>query len=206
MAQEATPTPSPGVLAFVRELVELERPAWATRAAAIPAWHPRNEGDDEASSDEQDQSSDDADESADDQADNDDGDDDPRVKKANREAAKYRRQARQAQARIKEIEDAEKSDLEKANDRAQKAEDALAERDAADLRRKIAKKHGLPESFASRLTGDDEDALNEDAEALAAELGETKPRVPQPRRGADDDAGGSEDDPIKLAAKVPRMY
>jgi hypothetical protein len=56
------PSPTaPSTIELALELAGLERPAWRARLAAIPAWHPRNDGDD----DDQDDTGDDDDKDAD---------------------------------------------------------------------------------------------------------------------------------------------
>lgn len=50
----------------------------------------------------------------------------------------------------------------------------IAERDKRDLRKTIAAKHNLPADLADRLVGDDEAALEEDAEKLAKTVGTRK--------------------------------
>lgn len=93
------------------------------------------------------------------------------VKRLRDEAAKYRTEAKansDAARRLAEIEDANKSELQKASDRLAAAE---RERDAArvdGLRLKVAVKHGISEDDAELfLTASDEDSLNRQATRLA---------------------------------------
>lgn len=131
------------------------------------------------------------------------------------EAAKYRREAREAQSRAKEFEDASKSEAEKAAERAVAAEAsaALAVNEAARLR--VALKKGLTADQAKRLVGDDEEALEADADSLLELFGTNDDRqdlsaggTPRERLkpGAVPDAEPEETDPAKLAALVPRSY
>jgi hypothetical protein len=83
------------------------------------------------------------------------------------------------------------------------------------LRLKVALKKGLTESQAKRLIGDTEEDLEKDADELLASFkdstsddGQGPSRRPRERLrpGAAPSAEAEETDPIKLAAKVPRMY
>lgn len=71
-------------------------------------------------------------------------------------------------AKLDEIEEANKSEIEKANDRATKAEKAAAEAAAEALRLRVATKHGITDSddIALFLTGTDEDTLTKQAQRL----------------------------------------
>jgi hypothetical protein len=93
------------------------------------------------------------------------------VKKLRDEAAKYRTEAKAnaaAAKRLSEIEEAQKSDAEKAAERLRQLEE---ERDAAQrdaLRFKVASKFGIGDDDAELfLTGSDEDTLTKQAERLA---------------------------------------
>lgn len=115
-----------------------------------------------------------------------------------------RTRAGQLEKRLKAIEDSQKSDLEKANERAEIAE---KERDAlrsSVLRSRVAAKHDLPAELADRLQGDDEAALEEDAKRLAAlvtPMGDMGAR----RGGGNGGAGGSADDMnAQIRAKAGR--
>lgn len=71
-------------------------------------------------------------------------------------------------ARLDEIEQASKSDLEKAADRAAKAEAALQAAQAESLRWKVAAKFGITDEDADLfLTGTDEATLTKQAERLS---------------------------------------
>lgn len=75
------------------------------------------------------------------------------------------------QKKYKELLD--KRDKELADAKAQ-----LAQRDAVDLRRKVAKDAGLPEEFAGRLQGATEEDLKADAAALKKLIPATTPEQP----------------------------
>lgn len=96
--------------------------------------------------------------------------------KANKEAEKSRLQ-------LKEIQDAQKSESEKASDRATVAEKEAetAKQEAARLR--VALRKGLTETQARRLVGDSEEELEADAEELVASFkdGSTKPSDSKPK-------------------------
>ncbi|MEU4399771.1 hypothetical protein [Micromonospora orduensis] len=132
--------------------------------------------------------------------------DDPRVTKANQEAAKYRRELRAREAELEklraaaqEAEDAKLSDLEKAN---KAATDAAARADqlAAQVARyKVIAKTQLPEELHEFLPEGiaDESALLERAEKLRSALGKPPagPR-PDPGQGPRPPSPQSEDDAL----------
>ncbi|GAA0627301.1 hypothetical protein HPO96_36955 [Kribbella sandramycini] len=89
-----------------------------------------------------------------------------------------------ARARIAEYEkadnerqQAEMSDLQKAVARAEAAEKALAEREATDLKAKIAADADIPVEL---LTATTEDELKAQAATISALLGDRKPKTPAP--------------------------
>jgi len=123
--------------------------------------------------------------------------------RANRDAAKYRAQAREAQDALKAREDQDKSDLEKERDRATKAEEKLVkiEKDARELRVQVlAGKVGIAREArgdAARLLDWDDISDPDDerqVEVALRDLVKDKPyllgNVPG---GADGGAGGSRD-------------
>lgn len=101
---------------------------------------------------------------------------------AERQATEYRR-------RVAELEDAGKPELERATgalkrveaerdthaQRVAELERTLADRDAADLRRKVAAEVGLPPDMADRLRGDNLQALRGDAKKLAEAISAGRP-------------------------------
>ncbi|HWD78358.1 MAG TPA: hypothetical protein VG497_05745 [Kribbella sp.] len=106
-------------------------------------------------------------------------------KKALAEERKLRRAEEKSrkdlEARLKEYEDRDKSDLEKALELSKTAEQ---ERDAAKaeaLRLRTAIKHGISDEDAELfLTGTDEETLTRQAERLAERIAAAGPRVPKP--------------------------
>jgi hypothetical protein len=72
-----------------------------------------------------------------------------------------------AEKRLKAFEDAQKTELEKLQDRATAAEKERDELAAARLRDRVAAKHQLPPDLADLLTGTDEAVLEETAKRLA---------------------------------------
>lgn len=80
---------------------------------------------------------------------------------ANRESADFR-------AKLKEFEDRDKSELEKANERATAAETRAAELERNYLRSQVALAKGLPANLAARLQGSTKEELEADADALKA--------------------------------------
>lgn len=83
------------------------------------------------------------------------------LKKANKEAETYRR-------RLKELEDRDKSDQQKATERATQAEKDAADARTAYLRLKVGTTKGLAPSLAERLRGETEEEMAADADALLA--------------------------------------
>lgn len=98
----------------------------------------------------------------------------------------------EAQKRLSEIEDANKTELQKAQERAEAAEKELASSRTESLRHKVAAEKGVPVAL---LTGNDEDALTAQAEQLLAFRGEQSQagQLLVPGEGAtDSDAGAAE--------------
>lgn len=93
--------------------------------------------------------------------------------KANAEAAK----------KLREIEDSAKSDMQKMQERLAEAETKYTELLGASTRNKVALKHGLSESLASRLRGSTEEELEEDAKALLKDVGGVKKPVADLKQG-----------------------
>lgn len=81
-----------------------------------------------------------------------------------------------AKAKLQEIEDSAKTDLEKALARAEAAEVAQKASTRRALILEAASKHGVPADYVNLITGDDEEAINTAAEqvgALAASKADT---------------------------------
>lgn len=107
-----------------------------------------------------------------------------------------------AAARLKEIEDAQKSDAEKAAERIATLEQqaTAAQRDA--LRFKVAAKHGIGDEDADLfLTGADEATLTKQAERLAgrSDASTAKTRLRVPREGTH--PGDPKEDEERKAAR-----
>lgn len=101
--------------------------------------------------------------------------------------AKAREQEKRAKAnadaatKLKEIEDRDLSELEKAQRAAKEYGDELAALKARSLRNEVALAKGLPANLAARLQGNTEEELAADADELLA-LVNVK-RTPAPDRG-----------------------
>lgn len=130
------------------------------------------------------------------------------------EAAKYRREAREAQATAKAFEDAKKTETELAVEKASAAEAVaeLANNEASRLR--VALTKGLTADQAKRLVGNTEEEMSADADDLielfsssddGQDLSSGTPRE-RLKPGAVPNAEPEETDPAKLAALVPRAY
>lgn len=120
-----------------------------------------------------------------------------------------------AERTAQEKADAERKKLEEEQAKQQGEWQKLAEQRAADLeklqnelkterynalRSKVATAHNLPADMATRLVGDDEAALNEDAKRLAELIA---PKTPPPGNGPSPkpagSAGGPSEDEARLA-------
>jgi hypothetical protein len=78
------------------------------------------------------------------------------------------RKASQLETRVGEFEDRDKTELQKAVERAERAEREAVELRSETLRARVAAKHSLPAELADVLKGDTEEALDEHAQRLAA--------------------------------------
>lgn len=104
------------------------------------------------------------------------------------EARKWESRAKEnsaARKRLDELEEAAKTDLEKATSRAEAAERRAAELEALALRREIAEAKGLPLAAAARLSGETREELEADADQLAELIGHdtTPSQRPDPIQG-----------------------
>lgn len=127
--------------------------------------------------------------------------------KANADAAK----------RLKEIEDANKTETQKLAEEKAAAESVAKSVSGELMRLRVAMRKGLTETQAKRLVGDTEEELEQDAEDLLASFGHKKdsgadtdtgkPTRPKERlrSGSAPDDEPDESDPRKLAASVPRL-
>lgn len=91
--------------------------------------------------------------------------------KANKEAEKHR-------LRLKEVDDAKLSEIEKAQRDAAESAQELTSLRRDSLRQKVALDSGLPAKWVGRLQGDSEEELVADAASILADL--NKPRIPAP--------------------------
>lgn len=116
---------------------------------------------------------------------------------AERDARKAaEKSAAELKARLDEIEQANLSDLEKAQNAAKAAEERLAEIEATALRQKVAIAKGVPEKWVDRLRGATEEELAADADLILSDFQQssTTPKpdlsqgsqgTPQPATAAD---------------------
>lgn len=87
------------------------------------------------------------------------------------EARKWEKRAKEnsdAAARLKELEDAQKSDQDKLNDRLSELESTAKSSSTEAARLRVAIRKGLTETQAKRLVGDTVEELEEDADELLA--------------------------------------
>lgn len=98
------------------------------------------------------------------------------LKKANSEAAKYRKTADEATAAQKAKEEAELSEMEKLRKQLAKAQAETESLRLNQLKAQVAAEMGLPPALAARLQGNDEDELKADAKSLLEAM--PKPATP----------------------------
>lgn len=99
---------------------------------------------------------------------------------AEREARKAaEKTAAELKAKLDEIEQANLSDLEKAQQAAKAATDRLAEIESTSLRQKVAIEKGVPAKWVDRLRGDTEEELAADADQILADV-QQSPTTPKP--------------------------
>lgn len=97
--------------------------------------------------------------------------------RVNRERAKFSdyKDVKAKAARFDELEAANKSEIEKANDARTQAEQRAAQAEAAALRWKVAAKHGISDEDAELfLTGTDEETLTKQAQRLTDRVADRK--------------------------------
>ena len=112
------------------------------------------------------------------------------VKKLRAESAKYRTEAKanaDAAKRLAEIEDANKSEQEKLQERLAAAEQREADANARLLRAEVASEKGLTAKQAARLTGTTKEELAADADEFLADLADKY--VPKTASPSDTGAG-----------------
>lgn len=100
---------------------------------------------------------------------------------------KHEKAAKAYEARLREIEDSQKSEQQKLAERAEAAERLASEREGALLRYRVAVAKNIPAELVDRLRGDTEDELVEDADRL---LGLLQPPTPPARGAVDQGARG----------------
>lgn len=149
--------------------------------------------------------------------------DDPAALKA--EIAKWKGLSRKHEAsaktnadaarRLQAAEDADKTEIQKATDKALAADKRADLAEARILRLEIAAEKGLTQAQAKRLMGATREELEADADELLEAFGgkngagDRKEPLKRPatttRSGSVPDAEPEDNDPAKLAAKVPRL-
>lgn len=124
--------------------------------------------------------------------------------KANKEAETWRK-------KVKEYEDASKSDLEKAQSKAAEAEYRAQEAETRYLRLEVASEKGLTAAQARRLQGSTREELEKDADELLKEFGGgekgTKPPARKPAerlKGGSDPESSPDPDPDEIVKKIRR--
>jgi len=95
----------------------------------------------------------------------------PNVKAMETALRKANKEAENARIKLKEYEDRDKSESERAAERIAAAEQRAIEAERSSLRLRIAANKNLPPKLADRLHGDTEDEMSADADELLAELG-----------------------------------
>lgn len=110
----------------------------------------------------------------------------PALNKANKEAEA-------ARLKLKAVDDAKLSEIEKAQRDAAEAAQELANLRKDSLRQKVALETGLPAKWVARLHGDDEDSLRADAVEILADLNKARKPAPDPSQGPRANALSEED-------------
>lgn len=102
-----------------------------------------------------------------------------------------------AAQKLAEIEDANKSELEKLSERAAAAEARAAQIELAATRNEIALEKGLTPSQAKRLVGATREELSADADELLADL-----KVSKPSTAPSSDAQGKQGEPVGQVKQI----
>lgn len=102
-------------------------------------------------------------------------------KRLARERAKYADYDEIAKkaAEFDKTQEASKTEIQKATERAEKAEKALADATSSSLRSEVALSKGLTPTQAKRLVGNTREELEADADELLSDLGDQKPGGPR---------------------------
>lgn len=107
-----------------------------------------------------------------------------KIAKANSEAANLRRRVREleaAEAKLKELEDADKTEGQRALEAAKAAEVRADKAEAELMRLTVAMEKGLTVAQAKRLVGTTLEELESDADELIAQFGISKDKDPAPK-------------------------
>ena len=131
-----------------------------------------------------------------------------RVKRATAKFADYKDLQAKA-AKLDELEDANRSEAEKAQARITELENQLNAVQAESLRLRVAAEHGITDAddIALFLTGTDEETLTKQAERLAARSEEaTKPRAPKPDPNQGRQSGGTASTADQFAAAIGGQF
>lgn len=114
----------------------------------------------------------------------------------------------QAEQRLAELENASKTELERAQEAARTWQQRAESAELQVLRLTVAARKGLTAGQAKRLQGTTEEELEQDADELLAMVQDSAPttpdRAPRPRLRPGVPLGPPETDPAKLAERVPR--
>lgn len=128
---------------------------------------------------------------------------------------KLRSRLEEVEGKLKEREDAEKSEQQKLEEGKSSADERAKTAEAEAARLRVALKKGLDETQAKRLVGDDEAALEKDADELLASFKkedddeDNKPPSRPKERLRSGAASGKEpedDSPAALAEQVSRSW
>lgn len=122
-------------------------------------------------------------------------------RKAAREAA---RQVKDLQAKLKEFEDRDKSDAEKAAEKLSQAEKRAEEAEAKALRLQVASDKGLSSKQLKYLTGTSQEELEANADQILEDFPEKEQPKPPPSRRPSADLGGGTD-PTKEPTDVKSL-
>lgn len=110
------------------------------------------------------------------------------IRRLRQENAGYRNELKTAKGSLKEIEDRDKTDQQRALERTEAAERAANAAALKLLRYEVAADAGLPIKLAARLQGSTKEELSADADSLKQEFGITTEGAAQP--GSHDSGAG----------------
>lgn len=102
-----------------------------------------------------------------------------------------RKQIAELQAKLKEYEDANKTEAEKTAERLAALEKTSAESRSRAERLEVAVDKGLPKALAARLQGSTREELEADADELLKLVGDNKPASPKPDPSQGHGGGGA---------------